>query len=60
VQTGVRLDTLKQHYERWWPRDQEQIGATYATLDPSLREPGRAKLVPRFGTNCGKYLMLRH
>jgi integrase len=39
-QTGVRLDTLKRHYERWWPRDRAAIRATYALLDPSL------------GTNC--------
>jgi hypothetical protein len=32
-QTGVRLDTLKRHYERWWPRDREAIRATYALLD---------------------------
>jgi len=36
-QTGVRLDTLKQHYERWWPRDRDAIRATYAVLDPSIR-----------------------
>jgi hypothetical protein len=35
-QTGVRLDTLKQHYERWWPRDRAAIAATYALLDPTL------------------------
>jgi hypothetical protein len=35
-QTGVRLDTLKQHYEKWWPRDTTQVHATYATLDPHL------------------------
>jgi hypothetical protein len=34
-QTGVRLDTLKQHYERWWPRDRDAIRATYALLDPA-------------------------
>ena len=35
-QTGVRLDTLKQHYMRWWPRDREAIRATYALLDPTV------------------------
>jgi hypothetical protein len=35
-QTGVRLDTLKQHYERWWPRDPAAIRATYALLDPTV------------------------
>jgi integrase len=35
-QTGVRLDTLKQHYARWWPRDRAAIRATYALLDPSV------------------------
>jgi len=37
-QTGVRLDTLKQHYERWWPRDRDAIHATYAMLDPGLED----------------------
>jgi integrase len=36
-QTGVRLDTLKRHYERWWPRDREAIRATYALLDPTVK-----------------------
>jgi integrase len=36
-QTGVRLDTLKRHYERWWPRDREAIRATYALLDPAVK-----------------------
>jgi len=35
-QTGVRLDTLRQHYEKWWPRDQHAIAATHAVLDPTL------------------------
>ena len=35
-QTGVRLDTLKQHYARWWPRDRAAIRATYALLDPTV------------------------
>jgi len=35
-QTGVRLDTLKQHYARWWPRDPAAIRATYALLDPTV------------------------
>jgi integrase len=35
-QTGVRLDTLKRHYERWWPRDRDAIRATYALLDPRV------------------------
>jgi integrase len=39
-QTGVRLDTLKQHYARWWPRDHAAIRATYALLGPD-----------RFGAN---------
>ncbi|TMA69203.1 MAG: hypothetical protein E6J69_06210 [Deltaproteobacteria bacterium] len=38
-QTGVRLDTLKQHYQRWWPRDREAVRATYATLDPTVEAP---------------------
>jgi hypothetical protein len=33
---GVRLDTLKRHYEGWWPRDHAAIRATYALLDPSV------------------------
>jgi integrase len=40
-QTGVRLDTLKRHYERWWPRDRAAIRATYALLDPGVK---RAKV----------------
>jgi hypothetical protein len=36
-QTGVRLDTLKRHYERWWPRDREAIRATCALLDPAVK-----------------------
>src|SRR5262249_12448233 len=36
-QTGVRLDTLKLHYEKFWPRDREAIAATYALLDPRIR-----------------------
>jgi integrase len=43
-QTGVRLDTLKQHYERWWPRDRDAINATYALLDP------------RIGPNCHPFV----
>ena len=38
-QTDVRLDTLKQHYERWWPRDRDAVRATYAMLDPTLDPP---------------------
>jgi len=34
----VRLDTLKRHYERWWPRDRDAIRATYALLDPTVKE----------------------
>src|SRR5262245_55842521 len=30
-QTGVRLDTLKRHYERWWPRDRKAIRDLCAT-----------------------------
>lgn len=37
-QTGVRLDTLKQRYARWWPRDHAAIRATYALLDPTVSE----------------------
>ncbi len=40
-QTGVLLGTLRRHYERWWPRDQDSIRATYRLLDPSVS-----------GTNC--------
>jgi len=36
-QTGGRLDTLKLHYEKFWPRDREAIAATYALLDPRIR-----------------------
>ena len=39
-QTGVRLDTLKQHYARWWPRDRAAIRATYALLDRLFRANG--------------------
>jgi integrase len=35
-QTGVRLDTLKLHYAKFWPRDRDAIHATYALLDPRL------------------------
>lgn len=35
-QTGVRLDTLKRHYEKQWPRDRAAIHRTYALLDPGL------------------------
>jgi integrase len=38
-QTGVRLDTLKQHYQRWWPRDTDAIAATYSLLDPANCHP---------------------
>jgi integrase len=38
-QTGVRLDTLKQHYARWFPRDTAAIHATYALLDPDFCHP---------------------
>ena len=27
-QTGVREETLRQHYERWWPRDRARVAAT--------------------------------
>jgi hypothetical protein len=40
-QTGVRLDTLRQHYEKWWPRDRRAIAATYAALDASLGNQDR-------------------
>jgi hypothetical protein len=36
-QTGVRIDTLKRHYERWWPRDREAIRGTHALLDPAVK-----------------------
>jgi len=42
-QTGVRLDTLKRHYERWWPRDREAIRATYALLDPTVTPAQRTR-----------------
>jgi len=35
-QTGVRLDTLRKHYEKQWPRDREAMRATYALLDPAV------------------------
>jgi hypothetical protein len=35
-QTGVRLDTLRKHYEKQWPRDQAAIRRTYALLDPGV------------------------
>src|SRR6266446_3102492 len=38
-QTGVRLDTLEQHYQRWWPRDREAVRATHAMLDPAVSGP---------------------
>jgi integrase len=38
-QTGVRLDTLKQHYQRWWPRDTDAIAETYRLVDPSNWNP---------------------
>jgi hypothetical protein len=34
--TGVRLDTLKRHYARWWPRDLAAIREPYAFLDPAV------------------------
>ena len=37
-QTGVRLDTLKQHYQRWWPRDREAVRTTYAMRDPAVQD----------------------
>jgi hypothetical protein len=44
-QTGVREETLRQHYEHWWPRDRARIAATYALLDPapSARRPVQAR-----------------
>lgn len=44
-QTGVRLDTLKRHYEKQWPRDRAAIRATYALLDPASTH--------QIGTGCG-------
>jgi hypothetical protein len=49
-QTGVRTDTLKRHYERWWPRDREAIRATCALLDPAVK--GRMR--PVMGRNSRK------
>src|SRR5262249_10823113 len=46
-QTGVRLDTLKRHYEKQWPRDREAIRATYALLDPTLRGGAGLQVRPR-------------
>jgi integrase len=48
-QTGVRLDTLKRHYERWWPRDRAAIRGTYALLDPAVEENchGRSVAIPK-------------
>jgi len=45
-QTGVRLDTLKQHYERWWPRDRDAVRATYALLDPTVQDQIDTGLIP--------------
>jgi len=33
--TGIREDTPREHYERWWPRDRERVERTYALLDPA-------------------------
>jgi integrase len=51
-QTGVRLDTLKRHYERWWPRDPAAIRATYALLDPA----GTPQIGTHMGTKSRKLL----
>ena len=52
-QTGVRLDTLKQHYQRWWPRDRD-VRAAYAMRDPASR--GRiATGLPTGGTKKPVY-----
>jgi len=53
-QTGVRLDTLKQHYERWWPRDRAAIRATYTLLDPTLK---RGNLYPPAGYKTANTLI---
>jgi integrase len=51
-QTGVRLETLKRHYEKQWPRDRAAIRATYALLDPaSTHQIGTGS-----GPNSGKSL----
>ena len=56
-QTGVRLDTLKQHYARWWPRDPAAIRATYALLDPAVsgqivtRSGSQSRQVPDYTAN---------
>jgi len=51
-QTGIRLDTLKRHYERWWPRDRAAIRATYALLDPAVDR----QIATRSGWQSGKTL----
>jgi integrase len=45
-QTGVLLGTLRRHYERWWPRDQDSIRATYRLLDPSVSGRIATRLSP--------------
>jgi hypothetical protein len=45
-QTGVREETLRRHYEHWWPRDREKVQATYAALDPTLERPKLSPNVP--------------
>ena len=52
-QTGVREDTLRTHYERWWPRDRDKVRATYAVLDPVL-EPAKAANCPRIVPETGE------
>ncbi len=51
-QTGVRLDTLKRHYEKLWPRDREAMRATYALLDPVVK----GKIATRSGWQSRKTL----
>lgn len=50
-QTGVREDTLRRHYENWWPRDRERVERTYALLDSSISS--MKKIGPRGGQIVG-------
>jgi integrase len=52
-QTGVRLDTLREHYAKWWPRDTDAIAATYALLDGSVGTQN-GHFVTRVGGNGPK------
>jgi integrase len=46
-QTGVREHTLREHYERWWPRDRERVERTYALLDSEV--PSARNIAPHGG-----------